>query len=346
MEKLPFPLFSTPTGAIDAPTRPMQAVQLFGADGPASLRIVALPRPQPGPGEVLIQVKAAGVNFADTEMLHGRYPAPRPLPCTIGFEAAGVVAAIGAGVTQVRPGDRMAAIVSTGGYAEYALADARGLIPIPEGISFAAAATIPVQGISALALLRHAAKPQPTDRILIQAAAGGVGLYLVQLARLLGVRQIIALASSRAKLDLVTRLGADVAIDYSEAGWADRVRAATDGQGVDLVLECVSGTVGEESFRLLAPFGRVVVFGAKNVADTLTPEKMRQLIHRNQTLTGFNIPTLRPEQIGACVPELLRYISSGQVKLFADHVFPLAEVHAAHAALLGRGTVGKVVLTP
>lgn len=324
----------------------MKAVQLFGTEGPASLRLVEAALPQPGPGEVLVQVKAAGVNFADTEMLHGRYPAPRPLPCTIGFEAAGVVAAVGAGVSQVRPGDRVAAVVSTGGYAEYALADARNLIPIPDGISFAAAATIPVQGISALALLRHAAKPQSADRILIQAAAGGVGLFLVQLARLIGVRQIIALAGSQSKLDLVTRLGADVAIDYREAGWADRVRAATDGQGVDLVLECVSGAVGEESFRLLAPFGRIVVFGAKNVADTLTPEKMKQLIHRNQTVTGFNIPTLRPEQIGACVPELLGYVTAGRVRLFAEHAFPLTEVVAAHAALLGRGTTGKVVLVP
>lgn len=324
----------------------MKTVQLTGLTGLESMRLTEAPQPRPGPGEVLIQVKAAGVNFAETEMIHGRYPAPRPLPFTLGFEAAGVIAALGTGVTTVKPGDRVAAVVSTGSYAEYALADARALLPIPAGLTFAQAAALPVQGISALALLRYAARLQATDTVLIQAAAGGVGLFLVQLARLSGARQIIALASTREKLELTVRLGAHTAIDYTDPVWAEQVLRVTSGRGVDVVLESVSGSVGRESYRLLAPFGRYVVYGAKNVSDSLSPEQMRQLIHRNQTVTGFNIPTMPPEQLGACVPDLLRWVVSGELKLFADHAYPLADFVSAYRAILNRSTVGKVVLTP
>lgn len=324
----------------------MKAVQLFGSGGTEDLRLVEIPVPRPGPGEVLVAVKAAGVNFAEAEMVHGRYPAPHPFPFVMGFEAAGVVAALGEGVANVKEGDRIAAVVSGGSYADYALASADNLIPVPDGLTFAQAAAIPVQGVSALALLRHAARVRPGERVLIQAAAGGVGRFLVQLTRLFGAGQIIALAGSEEKRQLAARLGADVAIDYRQPGWADQVRAATDGAGVDLVLECVSGAVGEESARLLAPFGRIVVYGARNVFDTLGPDRMARLVHGNQTLTGFNLPTLRREQIADCVPELVGHIAAGRIRLLADHAFPLAEVRTAHDALLGRDTIGKVVLIP
>jgi NADPH2:quinone reductase len=144
----------------------------------------------------------------------------------------------------------------------------------------------------------------------------------------------------------VKTLGADVAINYSEDNWSDQVREATGGRGVDVVLEQASGKVGEESFKLIAPFGRVVFFGAKNIHDTLSSEKIRQLIYKNQSLIGFNVPTLRPEQIGECVPELLDLIAQGRLKLFANTAFPLAEVKQAFEALSNRHTIGKVVLTP
>ena len=134
----------------------------------------------------------------------------------------------------VKVGDKVTAIVSSGGYAEYATADAHVAIPIPSGISFAEASTIPVQGVSAYALLKFAAKPQAHETILVQAAAGGVGLYVVQLAKIIGVKRVIALASAREKLDLVKSLGADVAINYSDKSWPDQVRDATDGKGVDV----------------------------------------------------------------------------------------------------------------
>ena len=163
----------------------MKAIELSGLEGLESLRVVD------------------GVNFAEIELTHGRYTALKPLPYIMGFEAAGFVVELGSQVKTLKVGDKIAALVSSGGYAEFATAEARAAIPIPDRISFAAATSIPVQGLSAYTLLKFAAKPQPHETILIQAAAGGVGLYLVQMAKIMGVKQVIALASSKEKLDLV-----------------------------------------------------------------------------------------------------------------------------------------------
>jgi NADPH2:quinone reductase len=324
----------------------MKAVELNGFDGPSSLRVTEVEKPKPGPNEVLIEVKAAGLNFAEIEMTKGRYPAAKKLPFVMGFEAAGIVVEAGSQAKNVKVGDKVTTLASSGGFAEYATADAGFAIPIPDGISFTEAATIPIHGLSAYALLKFAAKPQRSESILIQAAAGGVGIYLVQLAKILGVQKVIALASSKEKIDLVTSLGADVAINYSDASWTNQVIEATDGKGVDIVLEAASGEVGAQSFSLAAPFGRIVLFGAKNIHDTISSEQIRQLIYKHQSLIGFNIPTLRPEQIGECVPELLSLISQRKLKLFASNLFPLSQVKEAFEALSSRHTIGKVVLIP
>jgi NADPH:quinone reductase len=324
----------------------MKAVHLTGYEGIDSLRIVEVDSPTPGPNQILIQVKAAGINFAEIELVRGRYVVPKTVPFTMGFEGAGVVVALGSQVTNFKIGDRVTTIVASGGYADYAIADAGSAIPIPDGVSFAEASSIPVQGLSAFAILKLAAKPQPTESLLIQAAAGGVGLYLIQLAKIMGVKTVIALVGSERKLALVRSIGADVAINYSESDWAEQVRSATGGKGVDIVLEAASGEVGAQSFKLMAPFGRMVMFGARNIHDSLGPDKLQQLIYKNQSITGFNIPSLQPEQIAGCVPLLLSLISQGKVKLFADNLYPLAEVRTAFQAISDRHTVGKVVLTP
>ena len=291
-------------------------------------------------------MKAAGINFAESELLDGKYRVPKTPPFTMGFEAAGIVEEVGSEVGRIQPGDKVTGIVSSGGYAEYATAEASLAIPIPRGISFAEASTIPIQGLSAYALLKFAAKPQPSESILVQAAAGGVGLYLVQLAKILGAKTVIALAGSPEKVNLVEDLGADFAVNYAESNWVEQVRTATQGTGVDIVLEAASGEIGAQSFKLLAPFGRVVIYGARNVHDTFGPDRLQQLIYNNQSAIGFNIPSLRPEQIGACVPELLRLISDGRLRLFASYSYPLAEVREAFEALRSRHAIGRVFLTP
>jgi len=324
----------------------MRAVVLNGYEGAKSLRMVDADRPQPAPSEILIQVKAAGINFAELELIEGRYQVPKEVPFIMGFEAAGIVIEAGHKVKSLKPGDRVTSIVSSGGYAEYTIADASAAIPIPDGLSFAEASTIPIQGLSAYALLIYAAKLQPGESILIQSAAGGVGLYLTQLAKLMGSPCVVGLGSTNEKVQLLKRLGADVTVNYSNEGWADQVREATGGKGIEVVLEQASGEVSDECFKLIAPFGRVIMFGAKNVHDTLPPEKVRQLIFQNQSITGFNFPSLEPSRIAACVRPLLELIRSGQVKLFAQHSFALADVGKAYEAMSSRRTMGKIILIP
>lgn len=324
----------------------MKAVQLTGYEGLKSLKVVEIQKPRPKATEILIAVKAAGINFAESELIDGKYRVPKTPPFTMGFEAAGIVEEVGSEVGRIQPGDKVTGIVSSGGYAEYATAEASLAIPIPRGISFAEASTIPIQGLSAYALLKFAAKPQPSESILVQAAAGGVGLYLVQLAKILGAKTVIALAGSPEKVNLVKDLGADFAVNYAESNWVEQVRTATQGTGVDIVLEAASGEIGAQSFKLLAPFGRVVIYGARNVHDTFGPDRLQQLIYNNQSAIGFNIPSLRPEKIGACILELLRLISDGRLRLFASHSYPLVEVREAFEALRSRHTIGRVFLTP
>jgi NADPH:quinone reductase len=324
----------------------MKAIELSGFEGLNCLRVVEVEKPKPGANEVLIDVKAAGINYAELELTKGKYNVFKKPPFIMGFEASGVVVEVGSLVRNLKVGDRIASIVSSGGYAEYATARADSAIPIPDGVSFAEASTITIQGLSAYTLLKFAAKPRPTESVLIQSAAGGVGLYLVQLAKIMGVRKVIALASRKEKIDLVASLGADIAVNYTDKNWADKVRETTDGNGVDVVLEAASGEIGEESLKLAAPFGRIVIFGARNIHDTLSSEKIRQLIYKNQSLIGFNFPSLRPEQVSRSISELLTLISQGKIRLFANNSFPLVEVKAAFHALAGRETIGKLVLTP
>lgn len=325
----------------------MKAVQLQSFEGVKGLKLVNISRPQPGSGEVLIQVKAAGINYAEAEQIHGRYPTfGKELPFVMGFEAAGVVVEVGSGVTQVSVGDSVTALVSSGGYAEYAIAQSQVVIPLPKGINFAEATTIPIQGMTAYTLLKYLVMPVAHHSLLIQAAAGGVGLYLVQIGRLFGIKNIIALASSDEKLELVKTLGAEVVINYSKSGWVEKVRQATNGKGVDVVLQMSSDRIGEESFKLAAPGGRIVLFGSKNYHATLSTEQVRQLIWQNQTLAGFAYPALPPAQVAESLPEFLRLIEEKKLKLFANQSFPLAQAPQAFEALLSRKTMGKVALTP
>jgi NADPH2:quinone reductase len=326
--------------------RNVKAVQLTGFDGLGSLKVVEVDRPKPQAHELLIKVEAAGINFAELEMAKGKYPARKQLPFVMGFEAAGTVIETGSGANGVKVGERITAIVSSGGYAEFAVADAAMAIPIPHGMSFAEATTIPIHGLTAYALLKFAAKPQAGETLLIQSAAGGVGLYLLQLAKLLGVRKVIALVGSKQKIEQVRELGADLAVDYSQNGWTEQVLKATDGAGADVVLEAAAGEIGEASFQLSAPFGRVVLFGARNIHEPFAPERIQQLIYKNQSVIGFNLPSMRPEQLAECVPNLVDLIARRQLKIFANHAFPLEQVSEAFAALASRQTVGKVVLIP
>ncbi len=324
----------------------MKAIELINYGGLESLRMTDVMRPRPAQNEILIEVKAAGINFAELELAHGRYSTGKEPPFVMGFEAAGTVVEAGSDVKHLRVGDAVTSLVSSGGYAEYATAVAEMAIPIPRGINFAEAASIPVQGLSAYTMLNHVARPTANETLLIQSAAGGIGIYLLQLAKLAGVRKVVALAGGEEKLKVVRSLGADVAIDSSRDGWTEEVLDATKGKGVDVVLEAAAGEFGRRSFGLLAPFGRMIVFGSRNVHDVFSSEQMRQLILKNQSVTGFNFPSLRPQLITSSVAPLMGLIAERKLRLFAHTSFPLENVREAMEAIARRATIGKVVLTP
>ncbi|WP_046247122.1 quinone oxidoreductase family protein [Hymenobacter terrenus] len=324
----------------------MKAIVIEETGSPDVLRLQEVPTPTPGPGQVLVKTHVAGINFADTAQRKGTYPLPLQLPVTPGFEVGGTVTELGPDVSTARVGDRVAVFLAApGGYAEYLVADAATLIPVPDHLSFEQAVALLVQGLTAYFLLQQAAPMQPGQRVLVHAAAGGVGSLAVQLAKLLGAGQVIATASTPTKLDLTRRLGADVAINYSDADWPAQVLAATNGQGVDTVLDSVSGTVGDQSLAVLAPFGRWVSYGAPSTSGTqIGAEQVMQMIFRNQSFVGFALYGITPERIQQALQVMFAYVGEGKLQVIVDQTFPLADAAVAHRAIEERRTTGKVLL--
>jgi NADPH:quinone reductase len=324
----------------------MKAIQVSEFGGPEVLDFVEIERPSPGEGEVLIEVKAAGVNYADTMRRRNQYLEETPLPFVPGAEVAGVVAEVGASVEDVSEGDRVVTLVETGGYAEYVVAPAQYLIPIPEDADFDEAAAIPLQGLTAYHVLKTSGMLEADESVLVHAAAGGVGYLAVQMAKLMGASRVIATASTQEKLNLAKELGADVLINYTEEDWPEQVREATGGEGADVILEMVGGDFIQRNLGCLANFGRMVVYGAASgERGTLVP---MDLMHHNQIVAGFYLPRLmtRPDLFGPSLQEVLGWISSGQVSLTIGARYPLEQAPEAHEALEGRQTSGKIVLNP
>lgn len=329
----------------------MKAIQYSRFGGPDVLEIVEIDAPSPRPGEVLIQVGAVGVNFFEVMMRQDRYAVTPPLPFIPGVEIAGTITALGDGVTSISVGDRVAAAlyvagVQSGGYAEQVAVRADVVVRLPDEIAFPAATALQVQGLTALHLLRS--HPAAGKNVLISAAAGGVGSLLVQLAKRSGAKRVIAMASSADKLALARELGADAGIDYTQADWPDQVRAATDGVGSDLIFDASGGDIPARCLALLAPFGRLVLYGPLSLADFRPDvEALKTLIFGNRTVAGFSLlPHLAPERLAGELGELFRLAISGELRLLPGESFPLAQASAAHAALESRRTAGKLVLVP
>jgi NADPH2:quinone reductase len=319
-------------------------VSEFGDGG--VLRQVEREQPDPGPGEVLLDVEAVGVNFADVMQRRGHYhggPEPPYLP---GMEAAGTVEATGDGVKDPEVGDHVVAMLDGGGYAEYATAPAQGLFDVPDSISFAEAAGFPVQFLTAYLCLHDWGDLADDESVLVHAAAGGVGTAAVQLASHHGA-DVFGTASSSEKLALAERLGCDHPIDYTETDFTEETADLTDGDGLDLVLDGVGGETFRESVDALAPFGRVVAYGAASgepgTVDTAT------LLFGNKSVEGFHLGRAMardPERVYAAVPELSAMLASGDLEVVVGQTFDLADAADAHRALENRETMGKVVLEP
>jgi NADPH2:quinone reductase len=307
------------------------------------MRYEEVETPTPQAGEVLIKVAAAGINYADLAQRQGAYLTRTRTPMTMGFEVAGTIEALGPNVNGPAVGTRVAAF-SNGGYAEYTTAPATNIIPIPDTLDFAQAAAFPVQGLTAYQLLRESAHLQQGESVLVHAAAGGVGTLAVQLAKLMGAGTVIGTASNAQKLDLVRQLGADVTVNYTEAGWAEQVKKATNNQGADIILEMVGGEIADQSLQCLAPFGRMVIYGA--AGGQIAQFTGIQLMYKNQAVIGYWLTAWmsRPDRMAAAIQDLMRYLASDKLRIIVGQTFPLEQAADAHNAIAARKTTGKVVL--
>lgn len=325
----------------------MRVVEFDSFGSPDVLRIVETPMPRPARGEVLVRVEAAGINFFEVLMRQDRYAETPQLPMRPGVEAAGVVVAVGEAANPELLGARVAAPLFSmgraGGYADFVVADADLVVRLPEAVSFADAAALMVQGLTALHLVRQS--PPERRTVLVTAAAGGVGSLLVQLARGHGAQRVVAAAGSEEKRALALRLGADATVDSAGPLWAEAVRTAAGGVGADTAYDLVGGDATSALLDALAPEGELVFAALGRFG--LKPAEMERLLALNQTVRGFALlPLLRADALGRDLLWLFGEAAAGRLTVTQGGRWPLEGVADAHRAIETRRTSGKVVLVP
>ncbi|MBO6784298.1 MAG: NADPH:quinone oxidoreductase family protein [Alphaproteobacteria bacterium] len=322
----------------------MRAIVCEDWGEPGDLKLGDLPEPELGPGQVRIRMRAAGVNFADIVLVRGQYQEKPELPFAPGLEGAGEIMEVGAGVTGFKPGDRVMALTSTGGFAEQAVCDASTVFHTPDGMDDHTAAAFAVAyGTSHLALT-HRANLQPGETVLVLGAGGGVGLTAIECAKAVGAT-VIAAASSDEKLALATERGADHAINYSDADLRAEIRRLTDGNGVDVVYDPVGGDLATAAMRSMAWAGRFLVIGFASGDVPQFPANY--LLVKNIAIVGVYWGAYRnrePETMRAGFEELGRWWAEGKLKPHVSKVYPLADAPEALAALEGRQATGRLVI--
>jgi NADPH2:quinone reductase len=322
----------------------MKAIQVKQVGGPEVMEVAELPKPEPKPNEAVVKLAASGVNFIDTYVREGRYKAP--LPLVLGQEGAGVVTAVGAEVKSVKVGDRLAWSGPQGAYAEYAAVAADRLVPIPPGVSDQQAAAAMLQGMTAHYLSHDTYPLKRGETALVHAAAGGVGLLLVQMAHNIGAR-IIATVSTDEKAKLAREAGANEVILYTHADFEAETKGLTGGKGVDVVYDSVGKTTFEKGLNILRPRGMMVLFGASSGAvppfDLITLSQKGSLYVTRPSLLHY-IATR--DDLVARSGAVFGMIAAGKLKLRIEHTYPLAEAQQAHRDLEARKTTGKLLLIP
>lgn len=321
----------------------MRAVQLSEFGGPEVLRVAELPLPEPGPGEVLIRVARAGLNFGDTHQRRNEYIAKHELPVVLGGEVAGTVERAGAGFGA---GERAIALLRTGGYAEYAVAPATRVFRIPDGVSDDDALALLIQGLTAWHLLRTSAHLAEGESVVVHSAAGGVGSLLTQLARPMGAGRTIATAGSPERRAEALELGADVAVDPAAEDLTAALIAANGGEPVDVVLDAAGGRVFEQGLAALAPFGRIVAYG--NSTRDKVAVANGELLKTSRAVVGFWLMHLldRREMLEGPLADLFARAARGELRPRVGGTYPLADVARAHEDLEARRTTGKLTLDP
>jgi NADPH2:quinone reductase len=321
----------------------MLAIQAVRTGGPEVLEAVDLPVPTPGPGQILVRHQAVGLNFIDTYHRSGLYP--MKMPAVLGLEAAGVVEALGEGVTRFKAGDRVAYNGTLGAYAEAAVVPADRAVKVPDGVSLETAAAVLLKGMTAEFLVRRCHRVEPGQTVLIHAAAGGVGSILVQWAKALGA-SVIATVGSEAKAALARDHGADHVILYGQEDVAARVAEITGGQGVAVVYDGVGKDTFEASLKSLGRRGILATFGnASGPAPAIAPLELgaKSLFLTRPRLFDYIATTAELDESATA---LFAVLASGAVKIEVGQTFPLADARAAHEALEGRRTTGATLLIP
>jgi NADPH2:quinone reductase len=320
----------------------MKVIQVHQFGGPEALALEEIPTPKPGPGEVLVHVRAAGVNPYDTYMRAGTYAVKPSLPYTPGSDAAGTVEGVGPGVTKVKPGDRVyTAKTITGAYAEYALALESQVYPLPENISFAQGSGLWVPYGTAYTALHHHGHARAGEKLLVHCASGGVGTAAVQFARAQGLT-VIGTAGTQRGLELVKKEGAHHVFDHTKAGYAEEIQNVTGGKGVDVVLEMLANVNLATDMKLLALNGRAVVIGNRGEI-TINP---RELMARRGMVRGFTLWAATEAESAEIHAAIAAGLENGTLRPIVGKEFPLKDAPKAHQEVLTPGAFGKIVLIP
>ena len=320
----------------------MRAIQVHQFGGPEVLALHEIPTPKPGPGEVLVRVRAAGVNPYDTYMRNGSYAIKPPLPYTPGSDAAGTIEAVGQGITRVKSGDRVyTATTISGAYAEYALALESQVHPLPEKTSFAQGAGLWVPYGTAYTALHHHAAARAGETVLIHGASGGVGVAAVQFARAQGLA-VIGTAGTERGLDLVKQQGAHQAFDHSKSGYIEEILKATGGKGVDVVLEMLANVNLAADLKLLALHGRVIVIGNRGEIS-INP---RELMSRRAMVRGFTLWGATAAESAEIHAAVAAGLENGTLRPIVGKELPLEDAPRAHREVMSSGAYGKIVLVP
>lgn len=315
---------------------PMRAVQIEEFGGPEVLNVTDLPRPEPGQGELSIEVSLAGMNFADTHQRENSYLAPYEVPLVLGGEVAG----------RTEDGRRVVALLRSGGYAEYAVAPEATVYPIPDGLDEGAALALLIQGLTAWHLFRTSAKLAEGESVVVVSGAGGVGSLALQLAKPFGAGRVIATASTEEKRELTLSLGADAAVDPAEDDLKGALIEANGGRQVDVVLEMSGGRVFDACAEALAPFGRIVAYGiAGREQNTL---ETGRLMRKSRAVVGFWLMHClgRRDMVEEPLADLFERAARGELVPQLGDTYPMSEVRRAHEDMQARRTSGKLLLDP
>jgi NADPH2:quinone reductase len=323
---------------------PMKVIRIHETGGLDKMVYEEAPAPSPNPNQAIVKIHTIGLNFIDVYFRKGLYPSP--LPFIPGMEASGVVDFVGENVTSVKCGERVAYAGSLGAYAEYAAIDPNRLVPLPDKIDFQTAAAVMLQGITAHYLTHSTFRLKKGDTVLLHAAAGGVGLLLIQLAGKIGAR-VIGTVSSEEKASIAKGMGADHVILYTQTDFEQEVQRITSGKGVDVAYDSVGQATFDKSLNCLKPRGMMVLFGqSSGPVPPFNPNILNAKGSLYLTRPGIGHYTATRDELSWRAGDIMNWVADGSLKVRVDRVYPLKEAADAHRALESRQTMGKVLLQP